>query len=234
MAAAGRPVGRLVERLLGGPAAHPELLQQALTHRSASPVNNERLEFLGDAVLSLVIAEVLLERFPNADEGELSRRRAALVNQDALAAIARGLEIGDYLTLGAGEVRTGGHARDSILADALEALFGALYLDQGYARVRELLLDLFDEALAEVAARDVRKDPKTRLQEWLQGRRRSVPEYEVLDISGDDHAQRFRVRCRLRDADAQTVGEGSSRRRAEQAAAALMLGLIAPGERKVM
>ncbi|TVQ85384.1 MAG: ribonuclease III [Chromatiaceae bacterium] len=217
---------RLLARLLARPANHPELIVQALTHRSAGPDNNERLEFLGDALLGLVIAEELLERLPAADEGELSRRRAALVNQDALAAMARGLQLGDYLRLGAGELRTGGHTRDSILADAFEALLGAIYLDQGFAVVRELVLNLYAEALAEAASSLMRKDAKTRLQEWLQARRRGLPEYDVLGVSGEQHAQQFTVCCRLTDSEASAIGEGSSRRRAEQQAAETLLALL--------
>lgn len=217
---------RLAARLLGHPPARPTLIEQALTHRSAGPLNNERLEFLGDALLGLIIAEALLERFPRASEGELSRRRATLVNKDALAAVARGLRLGDYLRLGSGEVRTGGHARDSILADAFEALLGAIYLDQDFATARQVVLSVFDEPLSDVANRDAGKDPKTRLQEWLQARQLGLPDYEVIDIHGEQHAQRFSVRCRLAGDGREAVGDGSSRRRAEQQAAEMMLALL--------
>ena len=214
--------------LLGNPesAVSAPLLEQALTHRSAGPVNNERLEFLGDALLGLVIAEALWHRFPRADEGELSRRRAALVNKESLAQIARGLRLGDYLRLGSGETRTGGHARDSILADAFEALIGAIYQDKGFEVAREMLLRVFEQPLAQVAEREAIKDPKTLLQEMLQSRRRPLPDYEVVDIGGQQHAQRFVVRCRLPDLDVATDGEGTSRRRAEQDAAERMLALL--------
>jgi ribonuclease-3 len=214
----------LVQSLLGADASlQPDLLTLALTHRSAGRANNERLEFLGDAALGLVMAEALWARFPEADEGELSRRRAALVNKDSLAALAREVRLGDYLHLGPGELRTGGHARDSILADALEAVIGAVYLDLGLEQAREMLLRLFAGRLERVAREEAIKDPKTRLQEWLQARRRPVPEYHVADLSGAAHDQHFVVVCRLPDTAAEARGEGTSRRRAEQAAAARML-----------
>jgi ribonuclease-3 len=220
----------LVQALLGKDGhLHPDLLERALTHRSAGRANNERLEFLGDAALGLVMAEALWQRFPDADEGELSRRRAALVNKDSLAAVARGMRLGDYLRLGTGELRTGGHARDSILADALEAIIGAVYADAGLDAVRAMLLRIFAEPLEQVASRDAVKDPKTRLQEWLQARRRPVPEYAVVDVSGAAHDQHFAVLCKLTDAAAETRGEGSSRRRAEQDAAAKMLADLEAG-----
>lgn len=217
---------RLVAKLLGHPPKRPALIEQALTHRSAGPINNERLEFLGDALLGMVIAEALLQRFPDASEGDLSRRRATLVNREALAQVARGLELGDYLRLGSGELRTGGHARGSILADAIEALLGAVYLDQGFAAAREVVLRVFEQPLAEVANRDSRKDPKTRLQEWLQARQLALPSYEVVGVGGEQHAQAFTVRCLLDGDGRETLGEGSSRRRAEQQAAAEMLALL--------
>ena len=219
---------RLMTALFGDASAglSAPLLEQALTHRSAGPVNNERLEFLGDALLGLVIAEALWHRFPDADEGELSRRRATLVNKESLAAVARGLRLGDYLRLGSGESRTGGHARDSILADAFEALIGAVFQDKGFAVARGMLLQVFEQSLAQVAERDAIKDPKTLLQEMLQARRQSLPDYEVMDIGGQQHAQRFAVRCRLPDLDLATEGQGTSRRRAEQDAAERMLALL--------
>jgi len=216
----------LLLALLGDVSLRADLLQQALTHRSAGPVNNERLEFLGDALLGLVIAEALWRRFPAADEGELSRRRASLVNQESLARVARGLHLGDYLRLGSGEARTGGHTRDSILADALEAMIGAVYLDKGFTAARDMLLRVFEQPLANLAEADAVKDPKTRLQEMLQSVRRPLPDYEVVDISGQPHAQRFAVRCTLADEARTTLGQGTSRRRAEQDAAERMLALL--------
>ena len=205
------------------------LLMQALTHRSVGSVNNERLEFLGDALIGFVVAEVLVERFPEADEGTLSRMRAALVKRESLAELARGLDLGRYLRLGAGEVRTGGHTRDSILADALEAVLGAVYLDTGFDHARQVVLDLLEPPLGRISSERIGKDPKTRLQEWLQSRRRPIPEYAVVSVGGSQHAQHFTVACTLGDNGATSRGEGSSRRRAEQAAAEAMLALLADG-----
>nr|WP_210424712.1 ribonuclease III [Marichromatium bheemlicum] len=210
-------------RVLGHEFARPELLEQALTHRSAGPTNNERLEFLGDALIGLLIAEALGHRFPEADEGTLSRLRASLVKREALAKLARGIELGDYMRLGAGELRTGGHARDSILADALEAVLGAVYLDGGFAVANTVVANLFAERLAQTSISRSGKDPKTRLQEFLQARHRPLPEYAVIAIEGDQHAQSFTVVCSLNDAELTTRGLGTSRRRAEQAAAEAML-----------
>jgi ribonuclease-3 len=218
---------RLVTALIDREPGSSALIEQALTHRSAGPVNNERLEFLGDALLGFVIAEVLLQRFPHASEGDLTRRRATLVNREALAKIARALELGNYLRLDSGALRSGGHARDSVLSDALEALIGAIYLDQGFTCAKQMILRIFADALADVANRDAGKDPKTRLQEWLQARRRSLPEYEVISITGEQHAQRFQVRCSLPDDGRCCVGDGSSRRRAEQQSAETMLAQLA-------
>lgn len=212
---------------LGHSFKRPELLEQALTHRSAGPANNERLEFLGDALIGFVIAEVLLERFPAADEGTLSRMRASLVKGESLARLARGLHLGDYLRLGAGELRTGGHARDSILSDALEAVLGAVYLDAGFAATQAVVLTLFAERLEQTGLAQSGKDSKTRLQEWLQSRKRPLPEYVVTNIGGDQHDQVFTVSCLLPDTDRRTLGEGRSRRIAEQSAAASMLEGIA-------
>jgi ribonuclease-3 len=215
-----------LERALGCRFGTNGLIDRALTHRSASGENNERLEFLGDALLGFVIAEDLWRRLPDADEGNLSRLRAALVKKESLAILARGIDLGDYLRLGAGELRSGGHARDSILADALEAIFAAVYLDQGFARAREVILSLYAESLERVVASGSTKDPKTRLQELMQAARRPLPAYEVQQVTGSQHAQTFLVRCSLEDADAATQGEGTSRRRAEQQAAERMLDLL--------
>lgn len=228
---------RFLLDLTGQTVASPGLFEQALTHRSLGRVNNERLEFLGDALLGFVIAEALMRRFPDADEGALSRARSALVKQESLAAQARALHLGERLRLGSGELRTGGHTRDSILADAFEALIGAVYLDQGFTAAEALILRLFAEPLRHVAAHLPDKDPKTQLQEWLQSQHRPLPEYEVVEIAGKQHDQRFAVRCRLRDAEvtreadasAETIGSGTSRRRAEQAAASAMLARLNGG-----
>jgi len=214
---------RRLARQLGHEFARLSLLELALTHRSAASANNERLEFLGDALLGFVIAEALCERFPQADEGRLSRLRATLVKRESLARLARELELGDYLRLGAGELRSGGHGRDSILADAFEALLGAVYLDGGFEAGRRVVLARFAASLAATSLERSEKDPKTRLQEWLQARRRPLPDYAVLAVHGEDHDQTFTVACTLADADLAVRAEGSSRRRAEQAAATLML-----------
>lgn len=195
-----------------------ELLVTALTHRSAAgSASNERLEFLGDALLSMVIAEVLYRRYPRADEGELSRLRATLVKGDTLAGIARELQLGDYLRLGEGELKSGGYRRTSILADALEAVFAAVYLDSDLAACRRLILKLYRQRLEALPPVAELKDPKTRLQERLQASQRPLPVYQVLAISGAPHERRFTIECRLDDL--RVVAEGSSRRKAEQEAA---------------
>lgn len=218
----------LLEQTLGYAFAEPQLLRQALTHRSAGSRNNERLEFLGDAILGCVIAEELYERYPQAREGELSRLRATLVRRESLAEVAHALEVGSYLHLGSGERKSGGHRRDSILADALEALFGAIYLDSGFRATRGCILTLFAEKLESLSGGAAAlKDPKTRLQEYLQAQRKPLPEYTVTEVSGEAHAQSFRVACTIQDIDVTpSHGEGSSRRQAEQDAAARMLALL--------
>lgn len=212
-----------LSRLLGHTFANPELLDDALTHRSAQARHNERLEFLGDAVLGLLVAEALWRRFPRATEGELSRLRARLVNRDALARVAQELELGQYLRLGAGELRSGGHARESILADAVEAVLAALYLDGGLEVARAAVERLLGERLAALSPADQGKDAKTRLQEWLQARRLALPTYEVVETSGEDHAQTFVVRCVVEALGRSTSAAGASRRKAEQLAAARLL-----------
>ncbi len=205
---------------IGHPFRDPGLLRQALTHRSAGAPHNERLEFLGDSIVNLIVAEALFARWPKADEGALTRARAALVCEAALAAMARGLDLGERLTLGPGEMKSGGHRRDSILADAFEAVVAAIYLDAGFEACRARVLPWFEAPMAAVPVGKPEKDPKTRLQEWLQARQKPLPVYELVSETGDDHARHFRVRCRLTDPDVTTAGEGSSRRLAEQQAAA--------------
>jgi len=205
---------------IGHPFRDPGLLRQALTHRSAGAPHNERLEFLGDSIVNLLVAEALFARWPKADEGALTRARASLVCESALAAMARALELGERLTLGPGEMKSGGHRRDSILADAFEAVVAAIYLDAGFEACRARVLPWFDAPMAAVPVGKPEKDPKTRLQEWLQARQKPLPVYELVSETGDDHARHFRVRCRLTDPDVTTEGEGSSRRLAEQQAAA--------------
>lgn len=214
-------------RKLGYQFVDPTLLVSALTHRSAGGVNNERLEFLGDAVLGLVIAEALYKRYSDASEGELSRLRASLVRKQTLAELARDLDLGDCLRLGSGELKSGGYRRDSILADALEAIFGAVYLDGGFAACAALIQALYAERLSRLPARPLAiKDPKTQLQEHLQGRHLELPEYRVVSVDGDAHAQVFEVECRSIALGEATLGYGSSRRRAEQQAAQQMLALL--------
>jgi ribonuclease-3 len=206
-------------------------LRRALTHRSASGPNNERLEFLGDAILGFVIAEWLHERFPAADEGVLSRLRASLVNQNVLAELARGFGMGDHLILGAGELKSGGHRRESILSDGMEALIGALYLDQGMDACRTWLRQLFAARVDGLSADTARKDPKTRLQEWLQARNEELPVYTLLSVTGESHQPLFEVECRVASPAETTTGTGSSRKRAEQQAAEQMLRQIAAKDR---
>ncbi len=207
-----------------------ELLNTALTHRSVGSRNNERLEFLGDSVLSFVISTELYRRFPDADEGSLSRLRASLVKGETLARIARELELGDYLNLGSGELKSGGYRRESILADALEAIFGAVYLDSGIERVWMLILHLYGGLIeSKTSSAGSLKDPKTRLQELLQARRRPLPIYSVVSMEGEAHAQTFVVRCDVEGLADPSVGSGASRRRAEQAAAEQALKLLENG-----
>ncbi|WP_430539308.1 ribonuclease III [Luteibacter jiangsuensis] len=201
---------------------NPDLATLALTHRSAGRPNNERLEFLGDALLGVTVAELLFEAHPNASEGELSRLRAQLVNGQALAVIARELELGDILKLGPGELKSGGYRRDSILADAFEALVAAVYLDDGYDACRQVVRRLFMPRVAEIKRSS--KDAKTRLQEWLQGRGMPLPVYELTDSYGEDHAKIFDVSCSIDEPEPIRVeGRGGSRRAAEQDAAEAVL-----------
>ena len=208
----------------------PALLAEALTHRSAGSVNYERLEFLGDSVLSAVIAARLFERHPEASEGDMSRMRARLVRGSTLADIAAGMDLGRHVQLGEGERKSGGFRRSSILADTYEAVLGAIFLDGGFAACRAVILDRFDPLIDALPAIDELKDPKTRLQEWLQARGRPLPEYLLLEESGADHQKSFRVACRLADAEEQTEQTGGSRRKAEQAAAARMLAQLEAAE----
>jgi len=215
-----------VTSTFGHEFSDPELLQLALRHRSVGGRSNERLEFLGDAILNCIAAEALFERWPRADEGALTRARAALVRESSLAEVARRLDVGAHIALGPGELKSGGYRRESILADALEAVIGAIFLDAGFAAARDRVLDWFAEALAELRPEDVAKDAKTRLQEWLQALQLGLPEYTLVGIEGEEHCRVFRARCALSGLDQSSEGEGPSRRQAEQAAAAAMLTLI--------
>ena len=204
------------------------LLELALSHRSVGASNNERLEFLGDAILGGAIAEALYLRFPNATEGDLSRMRAALVSGDALAALAKELQLGDALYLGQSERKTGVKNRTSVLADALEALLGAIAVDGGRARASDCILSLFESRLRQVSPQAADKDAKTRLQEWLQARSNPLPGYVLAAVEGEGHQQVFTVTCSIAGVAEPFTGVGSSRRRAEQAAAAVALKHVDP------
>lgn len=217
---------RKVGERIGYSFQQPELLQTALTHRSFGSPNNERLEFLGDAVLSVVVSEALFRKFPDTDEGSMSRLRASLVNGETLAIIARRLQLGDFLRLGPGELKSGGFRRDSILAGALEAVIGAVYLEGGFEAARRSILAVFRDELEKVSLAGLAKDPKTQLQEYLQARRQPLPDYRVTAVEGRDHEQRFRVECQVSGLEAPVKGEGGSRRKAEQDAAAAALRLL--------
>ncbi len=212
-----------LERQLGYTFKDQDLMILALTHRSFAGRNNERLEFLGDAILNFVAGEALFERFPQAREGQLSRLRARLVKGETLAILARGFDLGEYLRLGSGELKSGGFRRESILADALEALIGAIYLDAGMDAARERVLAWLSSELDGLTLVDTNKDPKTRLQEFLQSRGCDLPRYEVVDIQGDPHCRIFVVECQITLLNDKTIGQGASRRIAEQVAAAAAL-----------
>ncbi len=198
-------------------------LLEALTHRSAGSRHNERLEYLGDSVLNFIIAEHLYRHLPQASEGDLSRLRASLVNKDALALIARDYGLGEVIHLGQGELKSGGFRRDSILADTLEAIIGAVYLETDFASAQQFVIRLYANRLANLPSAESLKDPKTRLQEYLQEKGFPVPQYELQDITGKPHEQHFRALCLIHSHDLKAIGEGSSRRKAEQAAAAQIL-----------
>lgn len=215
-----------LQKKLGYQFANLDYLKQALTHRSAAAFNNERLEFLGDSILNFAIGKALYEKFPKANEGELSRMRAALVKEQTLAIIARQFELGDYLKLGPGEMKSGGHRRESILSDCVEAIIAAIYLDadihQSMVRVSEWYKDL----LAEMTPGEAQKDPKTRLQEYLQSHKKPLPEYDVIEIKGEAHNQTFKVSCKVLGINEPIVGTGTSRRKAEQNAAEQVIQLL--------
>jgi ribonuclease-3 len=205
---------------------NPALLDEALTHRSVGAHNNERLEFLGDSVLNFVIADELFRKFSKINEGDLSRLRASLVNRDSLADIARELDLGACLKLGSGELKSGGFRRSSIIADAVESVLGAVYCDSGFEACRQLVLRLYKHKLDNIPDIDSLKDAKTRLQELLQSRHYERPEYNVVEVSGKAHAQSFKVECRMQDPACVTIGEGRSRRKAEQLAAEAALEIL--------
>jgi len=217
-----------LQAALGHGFGRPELLRQALTHRSFGSPHNERLEFLGDSLLNCAIAGALYNRFPAIKEGELSRLRANLVRQEALAEIARTLSLGECLQLGEGELKSGGAQRPSILADALEAIFGAIYVEAGFDAVRDVVERLYEPTMSRIDPSDAGKDPKTALQEVLQGRRLPLPRYGLLATRGEAHAQEFEVECAIADLGIRSTGTGSSRRIAEQQAAQRALAEIKP------
>jgi ribonuclease-3 len=222
-----------VDRLasaLGYAFAREELLRQALTHRSFGSPHNERLEFLGDSVLNCVIASLLYERFSGLREGDLSRQRANLVRQEALAQIAQMLHLGDYLRLGEGELKSGGFRRPSILADAMEAIIGAIYLDGGFDAASRTIHRLYQPLLERVDPKDSGKDPKTVLQEILQGRKLPLPQYALLEARGEAHEQEFEVECAVPALGLRTRGQGGSRRAAEQAAARAAIETLGGGQ----
>lgn len=207
----------------------PQMLQQALTHRSAGKVNNERLEFLGDSILNFVIAEAIYTQFPNIQEGDLSRLRASLVKGEKLAELAREIVLGDHLILGSGEMKSGGFRRESILADTLEAIIGAVYLDSNFESCKKLILGIYQQPLSSITDIENLKDPKTRLQEYLQSRKLPLPEYQLEGVVGESHNQIFTISCNVSGVENKTIGKGSSRRKAEQESARRILQLLTDG-----
>ena len=212
-----------LEKVIGYTFSDEDLMRQALTHRSFSSVNNERLEFLGDAILNFVIAQSLFEQFPDATEGELSRLRAGLVKRQTLADVARGIDLGSYLMMGSGELKSGGFRRESILSDALEAIFGAIIVDADSKTAADCILRLFVDRLAGVSPLDLKIDAKSRLQELLQGQSKPVPEYVLVRQTGKSPNQEFEVECCTQELTAPVRASGSSIRRAEQSAADIAL-----------
>ncbi len=208
-----------LSRKIGYEFSDIAIFDKALTHRSAGGRNNERMEFLGDAILGFVVADVLYAKLGSADEGDMSRLRSSLVKGVTLAAIAKELDLGNYLHLGPGELRSGGQSRNSILADALEAVIAAVYLDGGLDAARQVITRLYDNRFYKITTKANLKDPKTRLQEYLQARHHKLPEYSVLEVTGEQHNQHFIVKCDVDDLGLQSIADGSSRRMAEQKAA---------------
>lgn len=208
-----------LEQALGHQFSNTPLLQTALTHRSHSSPHNERLEFLGDSILNGVIARQLFDRFPDVAEGDLSRLRANLVRQDSLHQLALSLSVGNFLRLGEGELKSGGSQRPSILADTLEALFGAIWLDAGFDAASQVIIRLYGDMLKAIVPGQPIKDAKTRLQEYLQGKRLPLPKYSLTATEGEAHAQHFRIACEIDSLRIRTEGNGGSRRAAEQMAA---------------
>lgn len=206
------------------------LLRQALTHRSHGNPHNERLEFLGDSVLSLAISSQLIRDFPRLSEGDLSRFRAHLVKEPTLADIAKNLQLGDYLFLGEGEMKSGGFRRPSLLADGLEAIIGAIYLDSNFDEASRIIETLFAPVIAKVDPKKLSKDPKTQLQEYLQSRKLPLPQYKIIATEGEAHEQHFKLECLIPELQIRAQGEGASRRKAEQEAAKLAYTLASAQE----
>lgn len=215
-----------LQRAIGHRFSRPELLDQALTHRSFGSPHNERLEFLGDSVLNCVTAVALFDRFRELREGDMSRLRANLVRQETLHRLADGLKLGEYLRLGEGELKSGGHRRPSILADALEAIFAAVFLDAGFETAKAVIDRLYEPSIAGLDPARALKDPKTALQEWLQGKRMPLPRYSLADTRGEAHQQEFEVECEITGLGLKTRGIGVSRRAAEQQSAQRALELL--------
>lgn len=213
-------------RQLGYIFSNSHLLKQSLTHRSCGENNNERLEFLGDSIINFTIAEALFHQYPEADEGDLSRWRATLINRETLGLLGRQFELGRYLHLGQGELKSGGNDRMSIISCTMEAIVGAIYLDSDFATVRDCIMRWYQPLLSTLSHPESHKDPKTQLQEYLQSKHQSLPTYEVEAIEGEAHQQIFIVRCAVAGVAQTSVGKGSSRRRSEQDAADKMLGII--------
>ncbi len=225
------PDPRRLSKRIGYTFKQPELLRQALTHRSHGSPHNERLEFLGDSVLSLAISSKLVHDFPKLAEGDLSRVRAHLVKEPTLAEIAQALNLGDYLFLGEGELKSGGFRRPSLLADALEAILGAIFLDSNFAETCRVIEALYAPTVALLDPKNLSKDPKTQLQEYLQSRKLSLPQYEIVATEGEAHAQHFKLECIISDLDIRAPGAGASRRKAEQEAAQLAFALATAQEK---
>ena len=224
------PAQRRLEVRVGHSFADARRFVRALTHRSAGPDNNERLEYLGDAILTFLVAEHLFDTYPDAPEGKLTRLRSRIVRRESLAAAARELGIGDALVLGGGERNTGGRQRDSILAGAFEAMIGALYLDSDLATCRDRVRTILEDRFEAASLDDGRKDPKTRLQELVQSQAKPLPVYRIVAIEGAAHRRSFTVRCQVEGIAEDTIGTGSSRRRAEQDAATRVMAALERGD----
>lgn len=216
----------LLQKCLGYQFQDPNLLKIALTHCSAGNPNNERFEFLGDSFINVIMAETLYKKFTQASEGQLTRLRAACVKGETLATIAQDFQLGDYMRLGSGELKSGGAHRPSILADALEAVIAAIYLDSNFETAKALILTWYAPRLEELSLETTQKDPKTQLQELMQGKKQPLPTYTVIELHGDSHDQSFTVSCEVALLPEPVIGQGASRRKAEQEAARFVLELL--------